>query len=360
MQKRTLERDLLRRICGVKKLKSERHHWWPQCVSRHWAAEDGTTGWLKPDGSCIRIPPANLGVIGNGHHIKASNNGEPSPWDQSFECVFDKADSSFPALIEWLCGLKRELLQDVGDLKHRFLVQPCTDDQLIRMTECAVSLAVRGPMNREASVAVAEDLRGPIQTAERNSLIGLNIRSSQRAIADAIGARGKFVAVYSQGSEFVFGDGFFHNVVNVPMARFSPKMFVPITPNICILVCQPSRYVIEPRLSTLVLEDHEVDTCNHAVQIYSKNAIYFRNQQPVLHEEFRRAEHLRFAHGDTLIDSLIQSIPGVLERDTRFHRFDVQQNQQPNAGMTFQAQLAKRSPTLRRRLISAVKHLFSV
>ena len=28
------------------KLKSERHHWWPRCVSAHWAAEDGTTGWF--------------------------------------------------------------------------------------------------------------------------------------------------------------------------------------------------------------------------------------------------------------------------------------------------------------------------
>lgn len=52
--------------------------------------------------------------------------------------------------------------------------------------------------------------RGPIESAERNALIGLNIRGSQRFIADGRGARGKFVAVYSQDKEFVFGDGFFH------------------------------------------------------------------------------------------------------------------------------------------------------
>ena len=250
--------------------------------------------------------------------------GEPSPWDQSFERVFDKADSRFPELIGWLEGLERRPRRDVMELRQRFIAQPCTDDELLLMAECAVSLAVRGPMNREASVAGAEHLRGPIESAEKNALIGLNMRNSQRVIADSIGARGKFVAVYSQDNEFVFGDGFFHNVANAQMAPHSPKLFVPITPHICILVCRPSRYMVEPRLSTLVLDDHEVDVCNHAVQIYSKDAIYFRSQQPVLHEDFRRAAHLSYAHPGNPIDSLIHSIPGVPARDSAFDHFYAQ------------------------------------
>jgi hypothetical protein len=68
------------------KLKSARHHWWPRCVSRLWADEDGTTGWIKTDGSVIRIPPDKLGMIGNGHHIKLGRNpGEMTDWDSSFE-----------------------------------------------------------------------------------------------------------------------------------------------------------------------------------------------------------------------------------------------------------------------------------
>lgn len=43
------------------KMKSERHQWWPVCVSRHWAGDDGKTGWLRPDGSTARIPPTRLG-----------------------------------------------------------------------------------------------------------------------------------------------------------------------------------------------------------------------------------------------------------------------------------------------------------
>ena len=294
-------------------------------MSRHWAGEDGKTGWLRPDGSCLRIPPAKLGVIGNGHHIKMGREGESSPWDQSFERAFDKADSRFPELIRWLEGLERRPIHDVMELRRRFVPQQCADEQLLLMTECAVSLAVRAPMNREASVAVAEHLRGPIEAAERNALIGLNMRNSQRVIADSIGARGKFVAVYSQDKEFVFGDGFFNNVSNAQMAPHAPKLFVAITPGICILVCRPSRNMVEPTLLTLVLDDREVDICNHAVQIYSKNAIYFRSEQPVLQEEFRRAEHLRYAHPGNPIDSLIHSIPGIPARDSSFDRFFDQQ-----------------------------------
>ena len=321
----------------MKKLKSERHHWWPECVSRHWAAEDGKTGWLKPDGSCVRIPPARLGVIGNGHHIKMGSGGEPSPWDESFERVFDKADSGFPELIRWLEGLDRRPVRGVENLRQRFIVPQCDEEKLVLMTECAVSLAVRGPRNREASVAVAEHFRGVIATAERNVLIGLNMRNSQRVIADSIGTRGKFVAVYSEDKEFIFGDGFFHNVANSQMAPHSPKLFVPITPRICILVCRPSSYMVEPKLSTLVLEEQEVDLCNHAVQVYSKNAIFFRSHQPVLHEDFRRDAHLLYQDPSNPIDNIIHSIPGVPPRDSsRDHLFarkapGVQGRLRPNA-----------------------------
>lgn len=300
----------------MNKLKSERHHWWPVCVSRYWAGDDAKTGWLKPDGSIARIPPARLGVIGNGHHIKLGRNDEDTPWDQSFERVFDKADSAFPNLIRWLQELEHRPVREVRELRHRFMPQPCTDAELARMSECAVSLAVRGPMNREASVALAEKFSGPLPTPKRNSLTGLNMRNSHRLIADSIGSRGKFVALYSQDKEFVFGDGFFHNVSNMHNAPISPKLFVPITPHICVLVCRPSRYADEPRLTTLVLDDHEVDICNDAVQVYAKNAIFFRSQQPVLTEEFKRGQHLVYSHPGNFIDLLIESIPGVPTRDT--------------------------------------------
>jgi len=90
---------------------------------------------------------------------------------------------------------------------------------------------------------------------------------------------------------------------------------VPITPHICILVCRPSRYREDPKLTTLMLDDHEVDISNRTVQVYAEKAIFFRSQQPVLIEEFKRGKHLQYAHPANPIDSWIDSIPGVPARD---------------------------------------------
>lgn len=283
-------------------------------MSRHWAGKDGKTEWLKPDGRSVRLPPAQLGVIGNAHHIKLGHGGAATPWDESFERVFDAADRSFPELIRWLEGLERRPVRDVADRTQRFVPLPSNEDVLKRMTECAVSLAVRGPMNRESCASLVEQLRGPIPSTERNALIGLNMKRSQRLLADHIGAQGKFVVVFSEKKEFVFGDGFFHNVTNTQMAPLAPKLFVPITPNISIVVCRPSRYLVEPRLTTLVLEDEEVDFCNDAVQVYSMNAIYFRSQKPRPNESFQLAEHERYSDWDNPIDTIIRSIPGLPPR----------------------------------------------
>jgi hypothetical protein len=297
------------------KLKSERHHWWPRCISQNWAAEDGTTGWIKPDGTIVRVPPRQLGMIGNGHHIKLGRSaGEETPWDSSFESEFDRADNNFPAVITWLEGLERKFMPHV-DLRQRFLAQPASDDQLSLLTESVVSLAVRSPKNREASVALAEKLRGALPSSERNSLIGVNMRKSQRIITDSIGARGKYAVLFSKGREFIFGDGFFHNVIAVNTAPNTPKILAPITPTMSVIVSRPGSFTVEPRISTLVLDDDEVERCNHAVQVYSCGSLFFRSQKPTLIEDFIRNEHLTYADPDNPIDNLILSIPGVHPRD---------------------------------------------
>ncbi|RXD01706.1 hypothetical protein EQZ23_19465 [Sphingomonas sp. UV9] len=49
---------------------AKRHHWWPECVSKHWADTAGGVHWILPDGEVRRAKPASFGVIGNGHFIK--------------------------------------------------------------------------------------------------------------------------------------------------------------------------------------------------------------------------------------------------------------------------------------------------
>jgi hypothetical protein len=197
------------------KLKSARHHWWPECVSAHWAAEDGMTGWIQPDGTCRRVHPKQLGVIGN-------------------------------------------------------------------------------------------------------ALIGVNMRHSQRLVSDTIGSNGKFVVLFSQGREFIFGDGFFHNVRAIANPPISPKILAPITPRMSVLVARPPSFTVQPRLLTIVLSDEEVDRCNHAVQVYSRQALYFRSDRPTVEEVFTCNEYRQYASRDNPIDNLIYRIPGVPPRDRSF------------------------------------------
>lgn len=297
------------------KLKSAGHHWWPRCISRNWAAEDGTTGWIRPDGTTRRVPPDKLGTIGNGHHIKLGRSpGEETPWDSSFETEFDIADTNFPSVIAWLESLDRKFMPAL-DLRQRFLAQFATDDQLRMLTESVVSLAVRSPRNREASVALAEEMRGVLPSPERNALIGLNMRNSQSIIANSIGASGKYAVLFSNGPEFIFGDGFFHNFVAVSSPPHTPKILAPITPTMSVIVSRPGSFMVEPRISTLVLSDAEVEKCNYAVQVYSRGSLFFRSQKPILVDAFIRNEHLVYSDPDNPVDTLIRGLPGVPPRD---------------------------------------------
>lgn len=273
---------------------------------------------MKPDGSCIRVPPHQLGVIRDAHHITFGDGvGDSTAWDCSFEDEFDDADTHFPAVIAWLESLERHSLPQ-QPLRGRFISQPATDDQLRILTESVVSLAVRSPMNREVSVAPAKRLPGPLRNPERNALIGSNMRQSQRLIVDTIGADAKFAVLFSPGREFLFGDGFFHNVTAVVNRPHAPKILAPITPNLSVIITRPMSYLVQPRLTTVVLNDAEVGLCNDAVQVYARRALYFRSERPAIQDVFACDKHLRYSHRDNPIDMLLQSLPGMPSRDWPF------------------------------------------
>lgn len=296
------------------KLKSEKHHWWPRCVSIHWTADDGKVGRITPDGKVTRSTPEQFGMIRNGHHIKLHRDaGEWTVWDSSFEREFDRADGNFPRVVEWLGTLEHNSAQACHN--GRFVEQAATDEQLVALTESVVSLVVRSPRNREASVSLAEHLRGKLHGQERNALIGSNMRRSQRLIADSIGHRAKFAVLYSREKEFIYGDGFFHNLSATVNPPNSPKMLVPLTPSMAVVIVRPLSYRTQPRFVSAVLEPAEVDLCNHAVQVYSQSEIFFRLDRPVLDAAFLMGKHVEYAHPDNPIDSFIRSIPGVPDRN---------------------------------------------
>lgn len=305
--------SLLHRRMG--KLKSARHHWWPECVSRLWASEAGGVHWLRPNGVCTALKPGNLGAIGNGHHIKWSNDqGTRSPWDESFEGVFQTADKNFPGVIKWLEGLPRAPLEVERRIAERLISVPVANQQFQLLVECLVSLAVRSPMHRDAAIRDAEHFRGAIEPRERSVLIGLNIRNSLRNALQQIGGRGKAMVVFSPAREFIFGDGFFNNLRPPLDHILSPKLFVPLTPRMAVLFTRPSAYTVDPRLVTLVVSNKEADELNLAVQVYAKEAIYYRSECPVLTDHFAQSKHLAFADHRNPIDELIHQIPGIPPR----------------------------------------------
>lgn len=296
--------------------KSERHHWWPECVSKRWADEKGGVHWLLPTGEDRRARPESFGVIGNGHFIKLGREPGASPsWDQNFEPIFQQADDRFPAVIDWLEGLTFEPRMGHGR-RGRFLPQPSSDELFAQMVESTTSLAIRSPMTRKSCVSLAEHFRGPLAERERNSLIALNMRDMHTRAVKAFGVRGKATAIWSPDREFVFGDGFFHNLISPSGPPHSPRILAPLTPRLAVLYTSPARYVVEPRLSTLVISAGEADALNHVVQIYACDKLYYRSEKPVLADEYRVGKHLRLSGPSHLVEEMIHSMPGVPDRDT--------------------------------------------
>jgi hypothetical protein len=314
--------ERFRPVMIVQTEKPKRHHWWPECVSKHWADAEGGVHWILPTGEIRKIRPASLGVIGNGHSIRFGDGNEPTPWDVNFEAEFQQADDHFPDLIRWLDTLDRSEPPFEAPRAKRFFPQTIDDDQLNALIECVVSLAVRSPMHRARAVALAEEHRGPLPERERNVLIGANMQRVQSAATKSLSGGGKAVVIFSPEREFIFGDGFFHNIFPPGDRILSPKILAPITPWMSILFTRPSSYHINPRLCTLTLNQRETDELNHAVQVYAKDKLFYRSEKPALSESYKASEHRVFANDRNSVDRLIFDIPGIYPRDNSLDFLD--------------------------------------
>jgi len=295
----------------VAKLKTERHHWWPRSLSQFWANEQGCVHWLRPSGEVVVSPPGNFGMIGNGHHVLLGDPGQPTIWDSSFEADFQRADDNFPAVIEWLRGLDHCTHAAGTQLVDRFIPATVPDVELAVLMEGLISLAVRSPMNREAAVGVAELLRGPLPERERNRLIAVNMKNTHRDAVKQLGIRGKFVALYSPDKEFIFGDGFYHTIRSPLNATSSPTILAPLTPHLAALFVRPMAYTSDPRFFTLVVSAEETKTLNHAVQVYARDKLFYRSEEPAIDDAYTEGKHLMYDGPVNPINKLVQSIPGV-------------------------------------------------
>lgn len=299
----------------MKSTKSERHHWWPETVSRHWKDQNGGITRISLDGEEVRLKPKNIAVIGNGHFIKLGKGAdETTPWDQNFENVFTKADDHFPTLVNWLNSLEFKLPPETS-AETRFQSEPISGDNFKKMIESIVSLAIRSPMNREACVGLAEKLRGPLPERERNALIAVNMRDMHKNAIASFGDRGKVAILHSPYQELIYGDGFYHNLTSPSGPPSTPEILVPITPKFAILYVIPMMYSQEPRISKLTVSKEEAIQLNEVVQIYSKDMLFYRSDKPLISKHFRSGRHLKFGSGRNIVENIIHSIPGVPPRD---------------------------------------------
>ena len=286
----------------MSKIKTEVHHWWPKGVSQFWKDPGGMVHRLSPNGEDKPIPPKSLGGIGNGHTIKIRDTPHDfSGWDMSFEDEFQRADDRFPFLIPWLKGLETDRHEWV-DHEGLFAGHAVADDEFSTLVESIVSLAVRSPMTREAAVSLAEERSGPLSQNQRMSIIGFNLRGTHKDLTKSFGAKGKCVVVFSPFREFIFGDGFFHNIRSPAVAHNSPKIFVPLTPNLAVLYVNPPRYRTEPKLMSYIATGREVDEFNQAIQVYARSEIYYRQEKPKIYRQFEGGKHLVYSNRENPID----------------------------------------------------------
>lgn len=164
-----------------KSLKTERHHWWPQTISKYWQNSRGFINRVNAKGESTEVKPKSLAVIKNGHIIKLSDNPEKrSSFDQNFECFFDKADSNSNAIIELLSEIRIKHFQCESESSTKSNI--CSSEEHELLIEIIISLAVRSPMYRDGCIAIAEKLRGEIRALEKDTLTAINMRDALKIL----------------------------------------------------------------------------------------------------------------------------------------------------------------------------------
>jgi len=281
----------------VKKPVNEKHHWWPQSVSKFWADRDGRVTRISCDGKLIPSFPKSFGAVRNDNNIVLGK--EPTVWDESFEDTFAHADSNFPKIVRWLQQLTCNVPANQDHPFAKRLAPLILQNEMhALLAECLASLIARSPSFRhriDLSIGYFRQRIGFEEPVEK-SLIGLNARDAQRVLSKALVSGGKYAVLFSGNGEFIFGDGFLHNISSVANAPWSPRSLIPITPNIAVFYTRPISYRTYPKAFTLNLTDQEVAFVNSTVQVYSKRFIFFRTIRPIIDSEFERCEHLQLEY----------------------------------------------------------------
>ncbi|RDE05569.1 DUF4238 domain-containing protein [Sphingomonas aracearum] len=289
-------------------LKTELHHWWPRTLAEHWADHEGMVSVIRPNGEVRRAPPGAFGAITNAHHMKMGG-----PWDSTFEPIFNQPDAEMSDLVRWLSTLEAPIVAADQPMVKRIAAQslpPARQHQLARVT---ASLLARTPRVRHVIKLTTEQFRsdfGLADTRADKTLIALNQRGLYDAYRKYMEESGRWAVLFSDEREFIAGDGFFHNLPSSKDGLNSGrKLVLPILPTASIVFLRPMSHPSDPRLVTLRLNSDEVEKFNDIVQVYASDFLFFREQKPILIDDFKIEGHREFKyHGHDWLDSMLDDL----------------------------------------------------
>lgn len=258
---------------------------------------------MTPDLEVIRQKPQKFGSIGNAHHVDLGG-----PWTHSYEPVFNFADSYFPHVVDHLIQLNSEFDVIGRPFVERFYLENISERLEREISECLASLVVRSPRFRKVisnSVDHFGAYSDPID--DRHLIIASNIGSCFGSVMESILHCGLKFILFSEGAEFVFGDGFLNNFNAYANLNSRVKLIVPLTPYICLCCSSPSG-LYKKGIRTIRLNSDEVRVINFSTQIYSSKYIFFRRQMPVVERNYFDGEfkQLRF-HELPLLKAMTQA-----------------------------------------------------
>ncbi len=278
------------------KVKNALHHWWPRSLSKFWADESGHVYQLSYNGQLVRSFPKNFGATRNAHNITFDRT--PTDWDMSFESAFGSADAGFPSIVAWLRSLSSPIPASTLSFAERLTPLGVKGERHASLSECLASLIVRSPNYRYRIQITTEyflNCFGGTRPTAPKHLVASNIYGSQQRFSKELAAGGKFAFLLSGELEFAFGDGFFHNF-SLPDALSSPRCLVPITPEIAIFYTRPRSYRTYPTAFVMNLRPDEVSFINRTVQIYARRFLFFRDNHPIVDDEFNCGKHLQYEY----------------------------------------------------------------
>lgn len=288
------------------------HHYFPKALQKFWRDDRGWVHRLRSDGKEDKSKNGTFGQLRNAHRIKLSD--QPSPWDESFEFTFRKADDSIPKLVELICRAEAPPTLETADLQQRLAPQWYLQEFRADISELVASLVVRSPTVRNLIRVGVEDFWSmagcpPPFESVPDHLIAANQRPLLDCYKKALSERGKFAFLLSDHREFVFGDGMLNNFHGGVISPNNPRCVVPLTPTIAIAYDCPSSYSKSADFVAFRLSTDEVDEVNWLTQVYSGKHLYYRSQLPKNLTAFELGKHQQVQyHRTPWLDGLMHVV----------------------------------------------------